>query len=103
VTLERRFATHRASRGYDCTIVCLVRDENGPVDLTGKELEVNVRAYGRNYTHRFLTIPGTQVDPGKVTFTVPATTMYSSLNETLYRIDLTADGVLVYEALLEIN
>lgn len=99
--MGRNRATHHASRGYDCTIVCVVRNDSGPVDLTGKDLEANLRAYGRNY--RFLTIPATQIDPGKVTFDLPATDMYSRLSDVLYRIDLTADGALVYEALLEIN
>lgn len=101
MTVSRRFATHRASRGYDATLVCLVREDEGPIDLAGKELEVNLLGYGR--TQRPLTIAATQVEPGKVAFTVPATSMYNRLTDTLYRVDLTADGELVYEALLEIN
>lgn len=99
--MNRRQALHHVARGYDSTVTCLIRDDTGPVDLAGKVLDVHLRPYASRY--RYMALPATSDVLGEAVFTVPASSQTNRLNESLYRIDLTADGVLIYEALLEIT
>lgn len=96
----RREATHRLSRGYGGTFQCLVRDLNGPADLSGKVLVAELRPYARN--RKPTTISVAQLSEGVLSLNLPETLLNSTLRDSLYRLDITADGELVYEALLEI-
>lgn len=96
----RQQTTHRISRGYDSELLCYVRDEDGPVDLTARALTASVRAYGRNGV--LTSMIATQASAGKVTFTVPADVIEKQLCGSLYRFDVEADGQPAYQALIEI-
>jgi hypothetical protein len=111
--MNRQQTTHRVSRCYDDTVECFVRDDAGPVDLTGKTLTASIRHYSTdptwgwdyalNYGHRVLTTSvATQGDVGTVTFPLTADQM-RRMYSTLYRFDIDADGQRVYTALLEIE
>ena len=97
--MTRQQTTHRATKGYDSPVTCFVRDEAGPLDLTGKALSVNVRHYGHTRTR--MTLAATQSEPGEVQFTFPIQDRYFSY-DSLYRFTVTADGLPVYDALLEV-
>lgn len=97
---NRAQTTHRIPRGYDGTVDCYVRDDAGKQDLAGQTLAVTLRSYQRNCT--VANLGASQSEPGLVTFTVPDSLVSAKLPETLYRFDVAADGVPVYEAMLEI-
>lgn len=98
--MQRRQATHRLSRGYGGDIPCLVYTDTGPLDLTGQALVANLQPYGRYRRPHQATV--VQTTPGTLTVSVPETLIHSTLREPLYRLDITTNGVLVYEALVEI-
>jgi hypothetical protein len=97
---NRAQTTHRIPRGYDGTVVCYVRDDAGKQDLAGQTLAVTLRSYQRNCT--VADVDATQDEVGLVTFPVSDSLIDSKLPETLYRFDVAANGVPVYEAILEI-
>lgn len=96
----RQQTTHRIPRGYDGTVDCYVRDEAGKKDLAASTLAVTLRSYQRNCT--VASVDASQSEAGMVTFTVPDSLVSAKLPKTLYRFDVAADGVPVYEAMLEI-
>ena len=97
---NRQQTTHRITRGYDGSVECYVRDDAGKKDLSASTLAVTLRSYQRNCT--VASADASQSATGLVTFTVTDALMDSKLPETLYRFDVAADGVPVYEAKLEI-
>lgn len=98
--MPRQMTTHRISHGYDGTLVCYMRDEQGPVDLSSASLTLSLRAYGQ--TPVLATVDASQESVGKVVGTIPAVVTLCQLPGTLYRFDIEADGMTVYQALLEV-
>ncbi len=96
----RREATHRLSRGYGGSFTCFIRNDSGPVDLAGKVIVAQLRPYNRN--RQPTPVTAVQLEPGEMSVSIPETQLNSLLRDSLYRLDITADGELVYEALLEI-
>lgn len=97
---NRAQTTHRITRGYDGTVSCYVRDDDGKQDLTGQTLAVTLRSYQRNCT--VADVDASQSATGLVTFIVSDSLVSAKLPETLYRFDVAANGAPVYEAILEI-
>lgn len=92
--------TYRAHYKTDTTLTCWVRDASGKRDLTTATLTVPIYPYGSN--HELATATATSTVVGKVSVAIPTSLTTARLNPGLYRFAINANGVTVYDGLLEV-
>lgn len=109
----RQQTTHRAYRHYDSPITCHVRNESGRLDLSAATLEVYVRNLDRQ-CRALRTLSATGDANGVVSFIIPKGTFYAGTMGADYQLgagdrrannfkfEVTANGALIYDALLEV-
>lgn len=90
--------THRAYMGADSPQVAWVRDNDGPVDLTGVEVSVEVRQDGKER----LSFPATGNEDGRLDFTITAEGAKRRLRPGPYTLFAISDGRVIYTGLLEV-
>lgn len=87
--------TKRAYSDTDAALTVWLRDDEGKIDFTDKQLSVSLYAYGVPVAYD--TLPAMSSVDGKVDWTVPAGTVPG-----LYRYAVLADGEHVGGGLLEV-
>jgi hypothetical protein len=93
--------TLRAFAGSDNDFTVYVRDDDGPMVLSGvTTLEAVIRS--RDYD--LLTITATSAAPGEVSFTITSENIRKLLNRLgLFRLVVRADDSVIYTAHLEVT
>ena len=90
--------THRAYMGSDSPQAAWIRDEAGPVDLSGLDVTVEVRRGAK----RRMTVPGSGDDAGRLEFTITAESAKRRLRPGPYTLQAIADGRVIYTGVLEV-
>jgi hypothetical protein len=93
----------KANADADTPITLYVRDDAGPVDLTGESapvLLVSVRRFGASMP--ISTFPASGDANGRVSFTVTANDVRRTLFPGVYAYRLTIDGVQAQTGVLEV-
>jgi hypothetical protein len=93
----------KANAEADTPVTLYVRNDSGPVDLTGDPapvLLVSVRRFGASTP--ISTFPATGDTTGRVTFTVTANDVKRTLFPGVYAYRLTIDGVQGQSGVLEV-
>lgn len=91
--------THRAYMGADTQIEAFVRNDAGPVDLSGAE-PIMARVYvGKGKEVAGFTVTGDA--EGRITFVVGAETARQRLRPGVFDLRVESGGRVVYTAILE--
>jgi len=114
----RAMRTFRAKRLYNKTFICYARNEDGPMDVSGFTLTATVRPYQVGRPSPLATSPATQTQVGEIVWELTKQQMRflqafpgmdyqlgydeDGAHGTLFYFTIDADGMIVYQALLEI-